>query len=589
MAKRSKSIVEISRSDIRWRQGKESFRETKKQRRLFEFDIPTASSLNVRQRSFEDVKTSEKELIVIEDEDDTLTESERNHVLLGEDVQAAENMNDEDERISSLKEPVAKEKAGPTISFSPSSVHEKILCPICTTDLTKWEDYQREAHAEKCLEKFDDKKVNKRVIKRPPLSQIKILTFANKHKIVVDGFNFERDVNISQYFLSHFHADHYMGLRKSWDHGTIYGSEITINLMLQKFNISRDLARVLPMHIETWFEPTISVIPLDANHCPGATVFLFQEWNASRTKIIKQILHTGDFRSNESLIARLNDICLTPIDQVYLDTTYLIPGFHFPFQSNVLNVSAEFCQQIVEQGKGKLFNDSQKSIFNFKLIRNSKFQRNKFLYKCLFLIGTYTIGKEKLAIAIAQGLKTKIYVPIKTPRFKIISQYLKYFPPGLITHNLEESCVHLVPLSTLRSKESIDDYFRRFSDVYEDLVGFIPTGWTFTTRYASNLKFADTAERVAYCKDILEDAAADLMNVEFIHKQYKRHAKYQVFKVPYSEHSSFKDLVRFGTAVDYKEMLATVNLNEMNKIRDMQEWFKAWQCIRSGKIPNAIK
>lgn len=564
MSKRS--IVQLGRADVRWKKSSTStiYKRTKKQRKLSEFDIPTASSLAVRQRSLESnsnnaYNNNQHDPIVIEDDVEDFVIKETDIFEIISDTEIVQKQINIDE----------------------------VFCPICHLDITELEIYQKDAHAELCLEKSIEKTKNKatttirKVIKRPELPHIKILEFTNNHKIVVDGFNFADTPEISQYFLSHFHADHYMGLRKSWDHGTIYGSEITINLMVNKFNVSRDIARSLPMNEETWFEPTISVIPLDANHCPGAAVFLFQEWDIEKRNIVKQILHTGDFRSNVELTSKLKDICSHPFDQIYLDTTYLIPNFHFPDQESVLKVTTQFAIELVEKDGRQLFNDTQPSILNF--VSKSNFKKH--LYKCLFLVGTYTIGKEKLAISIAMGLNTKIYIPKKSSRYKTISQYIDFFPKDVITHNLEESCVHLVPLSTLRSKETIDEYYKPFSNTYENLIGFIPTGWTFTSRYATAPSFPDIESRINYCTQLLNNDSMNDMKIDFILKQYKKHAKYQLFKVPYSEHSSFKDLVKFGVTLSCKQVLATVNLHNLEKIKEMQEWFKAWEIIRQRGGP----
>lgn len=550
--------MEVGSTEVRKRRSA-VVRSNKKQRKLFEFDIPTASSLKVRQRSFEKVTTenSRDDPIVIEEEE-------------------------EEEVVEEVVQEVVLEEAKEVIEEVIEEVVEKVIvkCPICHIDMTSFEMYQKEAHAESCIEKSTEitskKQLTAKVIQRPRLPAVKILSFTNGHKIVVDGFNFDRDPSITQYFLSHFHSDHYMGLRKSWDHGTIYGSQITIDLMISRFNVNRDLVRVLPMDQECWFGPNISVITLDANHCPGAAVFLFQEWDDRRQHVVRQVLHTGDFRSNPQLISKLNSICTTSLDQVYLDTTYLIPGFHFPTQDSVLRVTSQFALKLMQKGIRHYFNDSQPTIFKFI----SQAVSNKTLYQYLFLVGTYTIGKEKLAIAIAQALNTKIYVPKQSSRHKIISQYISYFPEGMITHELLQSCVHLVPLSTLRSKESIDAYFKEHNKVYRDVVGFIPTGWTFTNKYAKAPDLPTQESRIRYCDQLLEDDTKNTLDLQFILKQYKKHNKYQVFRVPYSEHSSFKDLVQFGTQVPCKKIIATVNLHSLERIKEMSLWFRTWQAMR---------
>ena len=52
--------------------------------------------------------------------------------------------------------------------------------------------------------------------------------------IVVDGFQFASSKLTSVYFLTHFHADHYGGLKRGWDCGVIYCSLATAKLVHAK-------------------------------------------------------------------------------------------------------------------------------------------------------------------------------------------------------------------------------------------------------------------------------------------------------------------------------------------------------------------
>ncbi|CAR25805.1 hypothetical protein ZYGR_0A03750 [Zygosaccharomyces rouxii] len=440
---------------------------------------------------------------------------------------------------------------------------QEVRCPLCNADITHLEIYMKEAHAQKCLDKAPEPKKPKT---RPPLPGTKIVKLFSL-QIVVDGFAYDRHGDIEHYFLSHFHSDHYGGLKKSWTNGIIYASSITINLVRDKFKIDGSRLRPLPMNEKIWITDKVSVVLLDANHCPGAVVFLFEEYD--NDAVVKTVLHTGDFRANNKLIEEVKR-WTTRLDEVYLDTTYLIPGFHFPSQESVLEVTSNFAKDLVNRGFQSIFQNDQKSIVNYT-------HQSPKLYKLLFLVGTYTIGKEKLAISLAQVLGTKIFIPAGTPRHRMISQYMEYFPSGLITHDVKESCVHLVPLRILNSKDSIQSYFQNYSSIYEDVVGFIPTGWTFTSKWAKKPEFSTILSRMDYCKEVLHNTQ-DALDINFVLKQFKKYQRFQVFKVPYSEHSSFKDLVNFGCSMDYKTILATVNLHN---IKEMNEWFATWQNMRN--------
>ncbi|GAV51805.1 hypothetical protein ZYGR_0AF02760 [Zygosaccharomyces rouxii] len=440
---------------------------------------------------------------------------------------------------------------------------QEIRCPLCNADITHLEIYMKEAHAQRCLDKQPEPKKPKM---RPPLPVTKIVKLFSM-QVVVDGFAFDRHRDIEHYFLSHFHSDHYGGLKKSWTNGIIYASGITINLVKDKFKIDESRLRPLPMNEKIWITDKVSVVLLDANHCPGAVVFLFQEHE--NDGVVKTVLHTGDFRANRTLINEVRQWA-PRLDEIYLDTTYLIPGFHFPSQESVLEVTSKFARDLVDRGFQSIFQNDQKSIVNYT-------SQSPKLYKLLFLVGTYTIGKEKLAISLAQALGTKIFVPLGTPRHKMISQYIGYFPSGLITHDVKESCVHLVPLSTLNSKQSIQSYFQKYNDIYEDLVGFIPTGWTFTNKWARRPEFPTISSRMDYCREVLYNTQ-DAFDIDFVLRQFKKYQRFQVFKVPYSEHSSFKDLVNFGCSVDYRTIWATVNLHN---ITEMNEWFNTWRNMRN--------
>lgn len=82
-------------------------------------------------------------------------------------------------------------------------------------------------------------------------------------------------------------------------------------------------------------------------------------------------------------------------------------------------------------------------------------------------MGTYTIGKEKLAIKICEFLKTKLFVMPNSVKFSMMLTVLQnnenqndMWDESLLTSNLHESSVHLVPIRVLKSQETIEAYLK---------------------------------------------------------------------------------------------------------------------------------
>lgn len=84
---------------------------------------------------------------------------------------------------------------------------------------------------------------------------------------VVDGFKNGPVVNKNNYFLSHFHYDHYIGLNKHFNK-TIHCSTITGELLKSIIRIDAKYIRTIDVG-ETKVINQVEVTALDANHCPG--------------------------------------------------------------------------------------------------------------------------------------------------------------------------------------------------------------------------------------------------------------------------------------------------------------------------------
>ncbi|GLC45044.1 hypothetical protein PLESTM_001680700 [Pleodorina starrii] len=105
-------------------------------------------------------------------------------------------------------------------------------------------------------------------------SQVENIKWVPGTDFLVDGFAF-KSPRCSHYFLTHFHSDHTVGLNKSFDGGIIYCSHITARLLVHDMGLKPKLVKPLSVGRSVVISG-VRVTPLDANHCPGAVMFLFE-------------------------------------------------------------------------------------------------------------------------------------------------------------------------------------------------------------------------------------------------------------------------------------------------------------------------
>ncbi len=122
-------------------------------------------------------------------------------------------------------------------------------------------------------------------------------------------------------------------------------------------------------------------------------------------------LHTGDFRADEShlQIPELH----APLEYVFLDTTYLNPNYTFPPQAKVVEAISEFCRLVCVEGKSPYVLSSDQTVGGMagdtvKKCANAASTMLNWLTgamaktqvsmkkRTLILVGSYTIGKEKV-------------------------------------------------------------------------------------------------------------------------------------------------------------------------------------------------
>ena len=195
------------------------------------------------------------------------------------------------------------------------------------------------------------------------------------------------------------------------------------------------------------------------------------------------------------------------LDEIFLDTTYCDKNYTLPTQEEAIMAAIQVAE---------------------KEIATAKRERTK----TLFLFGSYTIGKEKIYLSIAKHLKMKVFVDQR--RHKILSALDMKEHMHMFTTNKSETCLWVVPLCQVNFKhlkDFMDDGNKNqvFSTPYGRVVGFRPTGWTYSAKSGENLISSKTSGR------------------------------YSVHGVPYSEHSSFPELVDCLRCLKPKKITTTVS------------------------------
>ena len=127
-------------------------------------------------------------------------------------------------------------------------------------------------------------------------------------------------------------------------------------------------------------DETVTVTPVDANHCAGAAMFLFEGH-------FGRILYTGDFRYSGpmSIDANFHSLCSTTIDVLYLDNTFCDARCIFPSREDA----------VIEM---------------LRVIRANPDAQIK--------IGLRRLGKEQMLVAIARAIGE--WIGVTQDRYRIL-------------------------------------------------------------------------------------------------------------------------------------------------------------------------
>lgn len=447
--------------------------------------------------------------------------------------------------------------------------------------------------------------------------------------ICVDAFRYGAVAGCQAYFLSHFHSDHYVGLTSSWRHGPIYCSRVTGNLVRQQLRV--DPKYVVDLEFEKTVEVPgtkgVMVTMISANHCPGSSLYLFEKTVGKKTNgesKTQRILHCGDFRAcrmhveHPLLMPDIQDKVTgkskeQKIDVCYLDTTYLNPKYAFPSQQVVTRACADMCVSLskhsvdesdgweqmkrLRAGEGMVkfvrkesnpeikeeaTNEDDTRDETIKLEKNPNGSQQNFATsvtpnvqqgrgRLLVVVGTYSIGKERICLGIAKALDSKIYAPPSKQR--IVAALEDPELDERMTNDPRAAQVHMTPLFEIRA-ETLDDYLKDHYPHFTRAVGFRPSGWNYRP---PNSRFTESP---AVQTVLHSDNWKSTYNMRDLVPQRGSTSRTSCFGVPYSEHSSFRELTMFCCALRIEKIIPTVNVGSKKGRERMKGWCERWAAER---------
>lgn len=264
----------------------------------------------------------------------------------------------------------------------------------------------------------------------------------------------------------------------------------------------------------------------------------------------KHILHTGDFRATKSITSNNEHLkkfhkssCQHTFDVVYLDTTYSSPLYKFPPLELVCQVTAKNVHQIVAlENKRKLV---------------------PFSY--LVVVGSYTVGKEKIAVDIAKVLNTKIYVRPEKLRVMECLEWPELL--SLLTGDPSKALVHILPMNLLQKDGYLSSLLDSLRPNFSHIIAIRPTGWSSPTKIdesAPTKGRAGPSSSPPHTRPLFPGCVVKKVpyrSLVSISGAPPSRDRITLYEVPYSEHSSFDELVSFLNTFSMSKVMPTVPMS----------------------------
>lgn len=267
----------------------------------------------------------------------------------------------------------------------------------------------------------------------------------------------------------------------------------------------------------------IPVTPISANHCPGACMFKF---------IVPKRM--SDPKENLVVLhtgdfrwcseTYFNHPALSNgCDILMLDTTYCAPRWKFPTQSETI-------QMMIKAAEAEVAMEPD----------------------TLFVCMSYHIGKEKAYFNLAIAMGWKVWCT-KAKRRTLQFLDLPTEWMNTLTDIKEEAQLHVLSMGAQMHTQALADSIR--SSSWKRIVLLKPTGWSF----------APTRKGL----------------------QVQDEGVVRTIGIPYSEHSSFPELLDCVKTLRPKQIIPTVNSSESKKSKSMVDLLSSGMDLSEdkGRIP----
>ncbi|KAL9651085.1 hypothetical protein ABK040_002802 [Willaertia magna] len=359
--------------------------------------------------------------------------------------------------------------------------------------------------------------------------------------IIVDEFKFIPGCFI--YLLTHLHTDHTGGLTPSWNNGIIYCTEITKRMLLKKFQF-QEPERVIALDIgPTYYIPLVPPSPFqhrqqDNNEQQQNQIHSIDDniWRdpTNWVKVMPNNKSTTNNNSSEHDMA-LSELNGTTYMQVNLidanhcpgSCMYLMEGYFgtilhtgdFRYDPRILK---SHCLQDKKIDHLYLDDTFLDPIYDFPSRQEAGQQVIEIVKSLpdnyLILIAVDTLGKEELLVALAMTFNTLIVVPEE--RIELIECMEGTVPVELFTHDPNLGRV------LVKGKKEVNFNSIMYHRKTRPTVGIVPSGWS-----TSQLKDQNDNNREKI-----------------------------IYRVPYSLHSSYSELVEFGGYCDISSPMKAINV-----------------------------